>query len=153
MALIDLNELIDRVVAIEQEILPGAGAYTSALVSASDFPYFLNSVDDAAVADDSESFDRLDPLNVKIFLVAGHLTADYTAQTEANLRSWIPAIIEGFNHRDRLQSNAFPGALEHLFSARIASVQGLVVSEASGVGTSQVGAVFTLACIFEYPIW
>ena len=147
-----LNDLLDRVVALEKEAMTSMNVKADAVPRfyyvGEGFPYFTNRIADTPISDDgSEEVDLHSPL-VIMRLVVGHITEGYKGQPEAKLYTWLPAIKTYFNERMWLTSETYPDRMGYLQSARITNGGGLRVFENAGIAAMQVGAEIQLACTF-----
>lgn len=115
------------------------------------FPYFTCRTGADTVEWDSEDFDR-DIYLLILRLVVGHLTAEYHGQNEQDLDTWIPALKAYINARPLLQSASYTTAVTGLIRARITAITGFIPFPNSGLSATQVGAEFTVECLFDETI-
>jgi hypothetical protein len=146
--MIDFNNLLARIVAVQQEIITGSKAYAYYLHTQSDMPYWINRVDNVATSSNSEDFDK-HVVQVEMVLVSAQRTEGYAGESEHALYERVPLIIEGFNNREGLTSVAYPAYMDDLEWALITNTRPFVILENSGVGSDQIVAVFTLTCTFD----
>jgi len=147
-----LNDLLDRVVAIEKEAMTSIGVTCSAwpyfYKTSSDFPYFTNRLADLPITDDgSQDEDVNSPIVIMRFVVA-HLTSGYKGEPERRLYEWLPTIKTVFNERQWLTSAAYPARMDNLQSARVTNNGGLRVFQNDGIDAVQVAAEIQLQCVF-----
>lgn len=148
---IDMQALMDRVAALEEEALfvmtpsVDANAVDRFFHVQPTYPYFTNRLGQITVDDDGEDYDVY-TVNVQMRLLIGQMTEGYDGEVENRLQLYIPQIITYFNERELLQSTTFTSALDDLVRARIVACTGFAVFQNSGVGTQLVGAEFTLQC-------
>lgn len=151
-----LNDLLERVVALEKEAMTSMDVKADAVPqfyhAQEAFPYFTNRIADIPISDDgSEDVDLNSPL-VIMRLVVGHITEGYKGQPEAKLYTWLPVIKIYFNERMWLTSEKYPDKMAGLQSARVVNGGGLRVFENAGIAAMQVGAEIQLACTFYESI-
>lgn len=154
---IDMQELMDRVAALETEAL--AALSPSVVANAVDrffhvqptYPYFVNRLGAMTIDDDSEDLDVYAVI-VKMRLIIGHVTEGYEGEVENRLQLYIPQVITYFNERELLQSGTYTAALDDLTRARIVACTGFAVFQQSGIGSQLVGAEFDLRCELEESI-
>jgi hypothetical protein len=157
---IDMQALMDRVAALEIEALAAltptvdANAVDRFFHVQATYPFFVNRLGAITVDDDSEDLDVY-VVNVQMRLLIGKITEGYEGEVENRLQVYIPQIITYFNERELLQSMTYADALDDISPSgvcRIVACTGFAVFQQSGVGTSLVGAEFTLRCELKESI-
>lgn len=151
MPTVNIDNLMDRLCAVEQIAIPTADAYPYALHEQGSFPYFTNQLNELAVTGNSHDFDEY-TVTVNVLLVVGNKTEGYAGDLEAALWGYVPTVINTFNTHETLRSPSYDTHTAYLEQARCELTRGLVVTENTGIGVEQVGAVFTVTCIFQLPI-
>lgn len=151
MPTVNIDGLMDRLCAIEQIAIPGSDAYPYALHAQASFPYFTNQLNELAVTSDTQDFDGY-AVTVNVLLVVGNKTEGYQGDLEVTLWGYVPTVINTFNTHETLRSPTYDSHMQYLVQARCELARGLVVTENTGIGVEQVGAVFTVTCIFQLPI-
>lgn len=149
-----LNDLLDRVVALEKEAMASLSINADAVpyfnYPGSGFPYFTNRIADTPVTGDgSEDIDFNNP-TVTMRFVVGHATEGYKGEIESTLYSYLPTIKTYIQRRSNwLQSVTFPTRMDGLQSARIVNAGGLRIFQNEGINSTQIGAELQLVCIFD----
>lgn len=151
MPTVNISNLMDRLVAVEKIAISTADAYPYALHDQTSFPYFTNQLNEFAIASDSQDFDEY-TVTVNVLLVVGNKTEGYHGDLEVTLWGYIPTVLNTFNTYETLRSPSYNTHMPYLVQARCELARGLVVTENTGIGVEQVGAVFTVTCIFQLPI-
>lgn len=148
-----LNELLERLVAIEVEALASIGVTADAkpyfyhIQGA--FPYFTNRVVDIPISDDGSQDEDVNSPVIVARLVLAHATEGYKGEPEDRLYEWLPVIKTYINQRMWLQSAAFPNRMDNLQSARVVNNGGLRVFQNEGINATQIGAEIQIACILD----
>lgn len=153
MGVVNVNEAVDRLIAIEVEAMAALSspvtveAVKQFLYAGEVYPYITHRMAATAIGADSEQEDTL-TIDVIVRLVIGHATQGYHGQNDQQLYTYIPQIVDYINSRQRLQSASYPTALSRLRFARVVSVTGLTAFQNSGIAETQVGTEFTVRCTF-----
>lgn len=157
MSSVDVNNLLDRMVAIEKEYFATVSQTVDSLPYfihfQEAFPYLIHRVSRLDLSFTDEDF-TVNTYTVITRLVIGHLTENYVGETESNLYIWLPGLVTYFQERRWLQSAAYPTAMNKLVGAEMqagASI-GLTIFQNSGIGAQQVGTEFTTICEFNETI-
>lgn len=147
----DLEQLLLRCVAIEQEAIPTADAKPYAF-HVQDGAYFTNRLSDVALSGDGEDYD-IWTVQVQILFVAGNLTENYAGEPELIAVRAVAPIVQAFNEREYgLQSAAYPTAMLHMMQARLTVSGGIGRTETGTSGAQQVAVSFTLTAQFQTPL-
>jgi hypothetical protein len=101
------------------------------------------SADDATMGEEIDVYD----ISVTAYLYAASIDSNLRGENDQALLTWIPHLIEHFNSRELLQSEAFPDAPDDLLMSRIVACSGVGIlpGASAGQGTSVLGATFTHA--------
>lgn len=151
MSTVNIDGLMDRLVAIEKLAIPAADAVPYALHTQESFPYFTNQLNEFTITSDSHDFDEY-VITVNVLLLVGNKTEGYSGDLEAVLWGYVPTVLNTFNTYETLRSPTYDTHMQYLVQARCELARGFVVTENTGIGVEQVGAVFTVTCIFQLPI-
>lgn len=150
MSTVDFAEFLNRLVAVEKELVPTADAVPYALHH-QDGLYFTNQLGEITVGYDSEDFDTY-TVTVNVLLIGGDKTQGYHGELEVTVQGYIGTVIAGLNARQSLRSATYDSDMNYLVEARCTLARGLVVTDNSGTGVEQIAAVFTLTCVFQVPL-
>lgn len=140
---IDLDDLIKRVVAMEEEAL-GIRALDVLADKIDQTPYMTNGLGDFSYATNGEDL-QADLYVVRMRLIVGHVTEGYKGQTERVLRKHIPVLRAFFAAHVGLTATKYPNPPDYL------SQMGATLT--GGIGTAyfqepglpmQVGSEFRL---------
>jgi hypothetical protein len=148
-----LQSVLERLCAIEKETLADlspsvvADAVPYMIHTQEAFPYFTHRGTNGVIDSNSEDIDD-NSVEIIVRLVVGHVTDGYRGQPESALYTYLPAVIEGINSRELLQSDAYPADLNGLISARATAYSGLRIFETAGIQARQVGTEITVVCTF-----
>lgn len=150
-----INDILDRVVAMEKEALvtfkPGVNAVPYWPYQQNEFPYWTNRPGPWSQDFEHGSDIALDTYTILMRLVAAHVTEDYEGNPQSDLHQWIVAIINFFEDNELLTSTAYSTALDFIYpdaAAEITSHTGVVIFRNAGVLAQQLGVEFTL----EVPV-
>jgi hypothetical protein len=150
-----LNELLDRVVAIQKEAMLSiniaADAWPYFYKTSESFPYFTNRIADVPITDDGSQDEDVNTPLVIMRLVVAHLTSGYKGEAERRLYEWMPVVKTTFNQRQWLTSNAYPVRMANLQEVRVINNGRFVQEKNDGIDATQVGVEIALRCVFvEY---
>lgn len=145
-----LSDALDRITAMEKEVIPGSDAVKVFIYAQESFPYWTNRVGAFQIVLDSQDLQVI-TFQILMRLVIGHMTEGYTGELEETLQTtYIPQILTYFAQHVGLQCLSFPGQMQYLDprGVMILNGTGLAVFQQGGIGSNQIGAEFSL----EVPI-
>lgn len=157
MTSVDVNNLLDRIVAIEKEyftsVAQAADSVPYFIHSQESFPYLIHRVSRLDLSYTDEDF-TVNTYTVTTRLVIGHLTENYVGESESNLYTWLPGLVTYVQQRRWLQSAAYPTPMNKLVGAEMqaGASPGLVIFQNTGIGVQQVGTEFATICEFNETI-
>lgn len=157
MSSVDVNEMLDRIVAIEKayfaSISQAVDSLPYALHSQESFPYLTHRVSRLDLSYEDEDY-TVNTYTVLSRLIIGHVTENYVGMTEDNLYTWLPGLVTYFQQRRLLQSAAYPVSMNKLVGAEMqqGASTGLVIFQNTGISAQQVGTEFTTICEFNETI-
>lgn len=145
-----LEDALNRIVALQKEVIAGCDAYPVYFWAQEAFPYWTNRVGATPHELDSQEF-HIYTYTITMRLVIGHIGSDYKQALEFSLyTTYIPQTFDYFSQRIQLQSAAYPLQMDYLDPRGIIirNCTGLAIFADTGIGVQQVGAEFSL----ELPI-
>lgn len=151
MATIDLNEALERLVAIEKEASLSVGIRTSAvprfLFTQETGDYWTNRIGNIAMSEPAEEFDNYEVDAIVRFTV-GARSSGLGGDVEKSLYRIIEAFIQFLNAREGLQSETYKTTQDDLEWARVVSCTGLV-TDVGNSGVQVVGTEFTVRLTYR----
>lgn len=158
MAVIDTKELMDRICAIEVEalnaLLPPIASTASPIWGwqQEQMPYWRNRITSAQLIttpnDDGEEMEMYQ-YSITAALNYAHYGSGYNGERDEEIFRLIPQVIEYFDAREVLQSNAFPDGMNFLQKAWFMSVSAYDQQGLSAGGGTVIGPTFQFTCIFS----
>lgn len=149
-----LEEVIDRLLEIEQEAFPNADCIPFFFHAQESFPYFTHRYGDIT-PEVLSSQHYVDSYTIVVRIVVAHLEEGYDGQGEVEVYRLLRGLIRMFLKRPTLKSLAYPEAMLNLSpdGIELQEVRGLSVFEDGGVGADgqvakQVGTEITLLVPF-----
>lgn len=149
-----LQDLADRLVAMEMDAVSGVQAYKHPFIASETLPYFTNGLTTSTPNYNSgRQMVRRDVIAVVRYIVA-HFTEGYYGDNVDRIYQDTPVIEDYFDSHRYLTTptNPNPPTCLHPDGMILQPTQVLVVMENSGIGTKQVGSVFTLLIPFNIDI-
>jgi len=150
-AIYDLGEVMDRLLAMEKEVVPGEGVvYWPEKFDT--FPYWMNRINGMTV--EPLSADTvIDRWVMSALLVIDHMTANYVGTVfKVAQETYIPAVLQFFDDNPLLTSAAYPDEMLFVFpdeDTRGAHITGLPSGTRTvlntGIGVKQVVLEFTIS--------
>jgi hypothetical protein len=153
MGTIDVQGVVDRMIAIEKESLAGLSPAVTAdavdyfFYAGETFPYLTHRVGTIQVDENSEQRQEY-RVPVVARLVVGHITEGYAGQADGVLYRYIPQLLDTFARRQWLQSATYPDVMNRLQYALVSSVSGFSAYQNRGINAVQVGTEFTVTAAF-----
>jgi len=150
----DLKEVMDRLLAMEKEAVPGSGGATYWPYSQDKLPYWMNRLNPMTVDTTPSADIVVDRYSVSALLVIDHFDAGYEGtKFEDAYETYIPDVIHFFDDNPELTSAAYPDPLRYIDDKDPAYITGLPsgtrVVLNSGIGVRQVVLEFAIAV----PLW
>lgn len=152
MPTIDLNALVDRVVAIERELYPTIPAVAFGLYAGESMPYFANMIGEITLSEEQPDDMSLYTVIVNIVHVGGHVTEGYDGQIERDMRSRVTTLIDGINSRAWAQSLTYTSGLTHLDRIFVSRCNPFEISESSGGPGAQLICTIEITALFTLPL-
>lgn len=149
-----LDDLMTRLVDMEQEMITNSVAVKFPLYSQASFPYWTNNITEFTPGrgDDEFEYDEARRMfTVEARYIIGHITEGYLGQPQEQFwADWI-TILDFFDARPGLTSTAYPAALQYLDPQEtiLLPSPGLSRFQNSGIGADQVGGMVRLQVVFN----
>lgn len=155
----DVNELIARLVAIEQEasaaLLIGqqVNAVPLWFYTQEGTPYWVNRTaqigDDQQTAGDEGS---IDSVTVEMGLIYGEVTAGFDGEVETTVNEILPGLVAFLRQRVRLQSTTYSNSMNYLYGCHISLTSNLTEFPPTPAGARRIGILFRASCQFYVPV-
>jgi hypothetical protein len=142
-----LNDLMDRIVALEKEAVTTSDAVPYWPYQQASFPYWTNRLGPyEQVFAYGEDVPR-DESSVLMRLVAAHVSEGYEGESQSNIHQWVVATLNKFEDNPYLVSTTYATEFDDIApdGAVIISHTGLVIFQNAGVLANQLGVEFTLS--------
>ena len=155
---VDLTTTLSRVTTLEVAALNAlstavpSDAVTYFFYTQESFPYWTNRVGNMGTWNPDTDEEDYPEYSILMRLVIDHLTANYTGQNEANLKTWIPQVKTYFSQHRWLITSASDSKINGLIEARIATCTGFRILQSVGLSEVQVGCEFDLRVRFYEAI-
>lgn len=158
MPVINTSELMARLCALEVEAMNALDTPISSnavprwLYSQEQMPYWRNRITSAQLIttpnDDGEEMEMYQ-YSITAALNYAHYGSGYNGERDEEIFRLIPQVIEYFDAREVLQSNAFPDGMNFLQKAWFMSVSAYDQQGLSAGGGTVIGPTFQFTCIFS----
>jgi hypothetical protein len=145
-----LEDMLARLVLMQQAAMPGSDAVTVSLYTQEGTPYWTNHVDGFAVELESEQ-EQIITYTITMTLVLGATTEGFEQEAERRIHAWLPVILQYFGQRRQLKRTSADAAVPYLhprggFITGGKADSGIVIS---GIGQSMFGIDFRI----DVPMW
>lgn len=145
-----LEDMLARVVLMQQAAMPGSDAVTVSFYTQEQAPYWTNRVDGFAVELDSEQ-EQIITYTITMTLNLSATTEGYEQEAERLIHAWLPAILQYFGQRRQLKRTSADPAVPYLHprGSFITGGKANYGVQQSGIGQTMFGIDFTL----DVPMW
>ncbi len=145
-----LEDLLARLVLMQQAAMPGSDAVTVSLYSQESTPYWTNHVDGFAVELASEQ-QQIITYTITMTQVLSTTTEGYEQEAERQIHAWLPVILQYFGQRRQLKRTSADAAVPYLHprGAFITGGKADYGITISGIGQTMFGISYTL----DVPMW
>lgn len=146
----EISDVLDRVVAMQKEALPGSDSKPFWPYQQETFPYWTNRLGSTAIGDRQAGNSGAEDIEQRSYtvlmrLVVGHITSGYEGERQDELYEWIVDIEDFFMENPMLTSALFPTEPDFLaYESELTSHTGLVIFANAGVFAQQLGVEFSL---------
>ena len=145
-----LEDLLARLVLMQQAAMPGSDAVTVSLYTQEATPFWVNHVDGYAVELESENL-QIITYTITMTLVLAATTEGFEQQAERQIHAWLPVILQYFGQRRQLKRTSADPALPYLHprGAFITGGKADYGITISGIGQTMFGIDFRN----DVPMW
>lgn len=149
-----LEEVLDRLLEIEQEEFPEADCIPYFFHFQDGFPYFTHRIGDLSLEQLSSQY-SVDSYTIIVRIVVAHFGEGYNGEDEVKIANILPKLVRAFIGKRWLRSAAYPEGMIGLSPTgiQLQQIRGLAVFDDGGFGSEsqgvrQVGTEVTLLISF-----
>lgn len=149
-----LEEVLDRLLVIEEEAFPTADCIPYFFHFQDAFPYFTHRIGDLSLEQLSSQY-SVDSYTIIVRIVVAHLLEGYDGESEVKIANILPKLVRAFIGKRWLRSDVYPEGMVGLSpnGIQLQQIRGLSVFDDGGFGSEsqgirQVGTEVTLLIPF-----